>query len=232
VRIVLVDDHPLMRRGVAEVLGVADGCAVVGEAGSGAEARALVAELRPDLVLCDVNLPDCDGIDLVAELLDAQPGLRAVMLTLHSDDVHLRRAVAAGAAGFARKDRPSAALLSIIRRVAAGEEPIRELLRVPDARRASAADLRDRAATGAIGSSPLTARETEVLAAIARGLSNKELAVSLGVSDQTVKNHVTAILRKLAVNDRTQAVMLGLRRGWIALDLADDVSSDLGVPTA
>ena len=218
VRVLLVDDHPLLRRGVGELLERAGTCDVVGEAATGAEALALAAEVRPDLVLCDVNLPDTDGIDLVARLLARQPGLRAVLLTLHTDDAHLRRAVAAGAAGFASKERPGAALLATIRRVAAGEEPIRDLLRgIPDTRRAPAAALRDRAATGELGSSPLTARETEVLAALARGLSNKEASRALSVSDQTVKNHVTSILRKLAVNDRTQAVIYALRNNWIKL---------------
>ena len=218
VRVLLVDDHPLMRRGVRELLQRQGEYEIVGEAANGADALALAEETRPDLVICDINLPDADGIDLLARLLARQPGLRAVALTLHQDDERLRRAVAAGIAAYASKEWSAPVLLDILRRVVAGEEPIRELLagRAPVAR-ISTAELRERAAAAEVGGSPLTPRETEVLAAAGRGLSNKEIARALGCSDQTVKNHLTAIMRKTDTGDRTQAVLLGFRRGWISV---------------
>jgi DNA-binding NarL/FixJ family response regulator len=219
VRVLLVDDHPLMRRGVRELLERQGTYDIVGEAANGEEALALAAEARPDLVVCDVNLPDADGINLLAQMLARQPGMRAVTLTLHRDDERLRRAVAAGIVAFASKEWPGPVLLDTLRRVVAGEEPIREQLanRVPTAR-LSTAELRERAAAAEVSGSPLTPRETEVLAAAGRGLSNKEIARALGCSDQTVKNHLTAIMRKTETGDRTQAVLLGLRRGWIAIE--------------
>jgi DNA-binding NarL/FixJ family response regulator len=219
VRVMLVDDHPLMRRGVSELLQRQTEYEIVGEAANGADALALAADLRPDLVISDVNLPDIDGIDLLDRLLRRQPGLRTVALTLHRDDEHLRRAVAAGVAAFASKEWRGALLLETLGRVIAGEEPIRDQLagRVPAAR-VSTAELRERAAASEVGGSPLTARETEVLAAAGRGLSNKEIARELGCSDQTVKNHLTNIMRKTETGDRTQAVLLGFRRGWIVVE--------------
>jgi DNA-binding NarL/FixJ family response regulator len=221
VRVMLVDDHPLMRRGVRELLERHGTYDIVGEAANGADALAMAAETRPELIVSDVNLPDADGIDLLARLLALQPGLRAVALTLHQDDERLRRAVAAGIMAFASKEWPGPVLLDTLRRVVAGEEPIREQLagRAPTAR-LSTAELRERAAAAEVGGSPLTPRETEVLAAAGRGLSNKEIARALGCSDQTVKNHLTAIMRKTETGDRTQAVLLGLRRGWIAIEPA------------
>ncbi len=218
-RVLLVDDHPLMRRGVRELLDRSDEYDIVGEASDGAAALALAAETRPDLVICDVNLPDIDGIALLGRLLVQQPGLRGVILTLHRDDERIRRAFAAGVAAFASKEWPGQELLSTLRRVVAGEDPIRDQLagRAPDAR-LSTAELRERAAVSEVGGSPLTPRETEVLAAAGRGLSNKEIARELGCSDQTVKNHLTAIMRKTETGDRTQAVLLGFRRGWIAVE--------------
>lgn len=222
VRVLLVDDHPLMRRGVRELLQRQGEYDIVGEAANGADAIALADETRPDLAICDLNLPDADGIELLGRLLVRQPGLRAVALTLHQDDERLRRAVAAGIAAYASKEWPGDVLLDTLRRVMAGEEPIRELLagRGP-VTRISTAELRERAAAAEVGGSPLTPRETEVLAAAGRGLSNKEIARALGCSDQTVKNHLTAIMRKTDTGDRTQAVLLGFRRGWISVQAGE-----------
>lgn len=220
-RILLVDDHPLMRRGVRELLERVGGYEVVGEAADGAAAFALVEETHPDLVVCDVNLPDTDGIDLLARLIARQPDLRTIVLTLHHDDERLHRAFAVGVAAFASKDAPGQDLLDFVSRVLAGEEPIRAQLGRQASAQLSTAELRKRAAASDLGGSPLTPRELEILAAAARGLSNKEIARELRCSDQTVKNHLTNIMRKTETGDRVQAVLLGLRRGWIVIPPAE-----------
>jgi DNA-binding NarL/FixJ family response regulator len=221
-RILVVDDHPLFRRGLQWALAAHADLAIAGAAGDAAEALRLAEALRPDLVLCDVNLPGTDGLELTRRLRQLDPQVRVVVVTLHMDDERVLGALRAGAAGFVTKDAPGAALVATIRRVARGEQPIHDLLlgrpgvaaRLLDAFR----DLREPPAAGARALSPLTARELGVLAAAARGESNKEIARALAISDQTVKNHMTRVLRKLGVADRTQAVVQALRHGWITLD--------------
>jgi DNA-binding NarL/FixJ family response regulator len=195
-----------MREGVRQLLAAERDFAVVGEAATGREALALAAARRPDLVLCDVHLPDLAGPDVARALARLIPAPVVVMLTMYADDAQRRRAWAAGAAGYLTKDLGGAALLDGLRRALRGEPPteaITPTTRGPEPPPGS--------------TNPLTPRETEVLAQAAAGRINKEIAGALGISDQTVKNHVTAILRKLEVGDRTQAVLLALRRGWIGL---------------
>jgi DNA-binding NarL/FixJ family response regulator len=195
---------------------------VVGAAATAAEALRLVERASPELVLCDINLPDQDGLELARRLRRLHPQIRVVMVTLHMDDERVLGAIRAGAAGFLTKDAAGQELVALIRRVGRGEYPINELVldRVGVAARLldQFRDLSMEAEAAAEVFSPLTARELGVLDAAAHGRSNKEIARALAISDQTVKNHMTSILRKLAVNDRTQAVIQALRHGWLKLD--------------
>ena len=225
VRVLVVDDHPLFREGLHLALASAADLEEIGAAGSAAEALALIERALPEVVLCDINLPGMDGLALARQVRRLYPQVRVVMLTLHMDDERILAAIRAGAAGFLTKDAAGAELVATIRQVARGGYPINDRLldrpgvatNLLDQFR----DLSNRAADEAEVFSPLTPREAGVLEAVAHGNSNKEIGRLLSISDQTVKNHVTAILRKLAVNDRTQAVIQALRHGWITLD-ADD----------
>jgi DNA-binding NarL/FixJ family response regulator len=228
VRILVVDDHPLFREGLRLALAPHADLELVGAAADAAAALRLVETAQPDVVLCDVNLPDLDGLELTRRLHRIYPQVRVIVVTLHLDDERILAALRAGAAGFLTKDAAGAELVALVRRVGAGEYPINELVL---ARSGVAAhlldqfrDLSEQAAAAADQGvfSPLTPRELGVLDAAAHGQSNKEIARALVISDQTVKNHMTAILRKLVVNDRTQAVIYALRHGWLTLDRAAD----------
>lgn len=219
-RILVVDDHPLFRDGLRLVIASDPSLTLVGTAGTAEEAFNLVEQTLPDIVLCDINLPGVDGLELARRLHRLYPQLRVIMVTLHMDEARVLDAVRAGAAAFLTKDGSGEELLATIRRVGRGEYPIND--RVLDSPRV-ARHLLDQFRnlnTPEVAEifSPLTPRELEILQAVAGGQSNKEIARLLHISDQTVKNHITAILRKLAVNDRTQAVMQALRHGWIKLD--------------
>ena len=203
-RVLLVDDHPLFRRGVRRALEAGGAIAVVGEAGDGEAALRLAERLRPDVVLCDLNLPGMSGLDVTRRLAARQPGLPVVILTLHQEDAARAAARRAGAAAYLSKEVAPDQLVALLRRAGRGER-LEETFPPP-------------AAAAAAGGGPaarLSPRETAVLALIAQGYANRGIAERLGISEQTVKNHLTAILRKLAVADRTQAVLYALRRGWL-----------------
>jgi DNA-binding NarL/FixJ family response regulator len=209
VRVLLVDDHPLFRRGVRWALESHPTIEVVGEAGDGETALQQVELLHPNVVLCDLNLPGMSGLDVTRLLKDRHPRIAVVILTLHQDDEQRDAALQAGASAYASKETAGTELASLLERVARGDYVIEAS---PSSRRAP--DPFDERGTPA----PLSPRELDVLTSIAQGNSNKEISRLLAISDQTVKNHVTAILRKLDVSDRTQAVLHALRRGWIKLD--------------
>ncbi len=227
VRILVVDDHPLFRQGLEWVLAPHHDLAIVGVAGDVAAALAEAERAQPDLVLCDLNLPDGDGLALTRQLRRRYPRIRVIILTLHMGDEALLGALRAGAAAFVTKDTAGEGLLATIRRVARDEYPINDrVAESPGVARRVLDQFRDRGAMAAALPdvfSPLTPRELMVLEAAAGGQSNKEIARTLQISDQTVKNHMTSILRKLAVDDRTQAVMHALRHGWLRLDGRGDV---------
>lgn len=226
-RILVVDDHPLFRQGLQHVLSTDSRLHLVGAAGTAEEALPLVERDVPDIVLCDINLPGMDGLALARRLHRLYPQIRVIMVTLHMDEGRILDAVRAGAAAFLTKDGGGPELLAAIDRVARGEYPINDrVVEYPGVAARLLGQFRALATASDVDPelfSPLTPRELGVLEAAAGGQSNKEIARALGISDQTVKNHMTAILRKLAVNDRTQAVMHALRHGWLKLDDAGDV---------
>jgi DNA-binding NarL/FixJ family response regulator len=225
VRILLVDDHPLFRQGVTWTLSNQPDLEIVGEVADGQGAIQQADILVPDLVLCDINLPGMNGLEVTRILKRRHPQMAVIILTLHEDDEQLFHAIRVGASAYAIKDIAAQDLISLIRRVGRGEYLINEnVLSRPFVASKVLDQFRELATLDEAADtvfSPLTPREVEILDCVARGNSNKEIARLLSISDQTVKNHITSILRKLAVNDRTQAVIYALRHGWIKL--GDDV---------
>jgi DNA-binding NarL/FixJ family response regulator len=215
-RILLVDDQELLRMGFRMVLEAQEGLEVVGEAGDGAEAVELARELEPDVVLMDVRMPGMDGVQATRALVEGGSRSHVIILTTFDLDEYAYAALRAGASGFLLKDAPTADLLSAIRAVASGDAVVapsttRRLL----AAVAGTLPLTDtRPAAGEPDS--LTPREGEVLIAVARGLSNAEIADELVLSEATVKTHVGRILAKLELRDRVQIVIYAYDRGLVA----------------
>ncbi|GAA4760303.1 sigma-70 family RNA polymerase sigma factor [Novosphingobium ginsenosidimutans] len=207
VRILIVDDHQLAREGLKSVL-AGDGLEVVGEATSGEEAVDLVARLQPDVVLMDVRLgPGIDGLEATRRIAALGLPSRVLMLSLHDMPAYVREALAAGAAGYVLKDASIAELRGAVSQVMAGQS-VMPLNLINAALRQNEREVRPADALNT-----LTPREREVLAQIAEGLTNKEIARQLGVSPATVKAHVERIIAKLGVADRTQAAVLVARAG-------------------
>ena len=212
--VLIVDDHPVVRQGLRVLLEVQDGIEVAGEAADGEQALALAAALDPDVILLDLKLPGLDGVAVLTELRARGVGARVLVLTSANDPAQVSRAVRAGASGFLYKDVDPDALIRAIRAVNDGN-----LLLAPGA----AGTLLPSAATaGGDGGPPggqgprgglgaLTLREREVLDELARGRSNREIARQLHVSEKTVKTHVSSVLAKLGVQDRTQAALYAVR---------------------
>lgn len=204
VRLLLVDDHAVVREGLRAFLRLQQDIDVVGEASTGAEAVLLAADLKPDLVLLDLVMPGGDGVAALRELRKVASAARVLVLTSFAEDAQIFAAMSAGAAGYLLKDLDPGELANSIRAVHAG-------LPALDPRVASR--LMRHAAAGASGpESDLTARERDVLALLVEGLGNKQIAHRLGIGEKTVKTHVSHLLGKLGVADRTQAAVTALRR--------------------
>ena len=210
--VALVDDEPLIRSGLAAVIGSEPDLLVVGEAGDGADVLDLVGRTAPDVVLMDVRMPRLDGIAATRALVRAGSSARVLVLTTFSNDDHVFAALAAGAAGFLLKRSTPEEVLHGIRTVARGES-----LLFPDAvRQLARRHVPDVDAAGAPGLARLTEREREVLRLMAQGLSNAEIAGQLVVGVETVRSHVAAVLAKTGARDRTQAVVLAYRSGFVS----------------
>jgi len=221
ITVIIVDDHPLFRQGVADTLSLEPNLRVVGLASSGEEGLDLIREIRPDIAILDVNLPGINGQQVTRQVIAEKLPTRILLLTAYDDPEQKIHAMRAGAAAYCTKDVRPEKLVEIIQTVLDGiyvidEQQVNELglERWLDAQTEGA--MRMYSDPGE-PFHPLSKREMEVLSLVTRGLSNKEIAASLGISHQTVKNHVTAILRKLGVEDRTQAAIYALRRGWVRL---------------
>jgi DNA-binding NarL/FixJ family response regulator len=211
IRVLLADDQALIREGLAVLLDAQPGIEVVGEAGDGADAVARAAQLQPDVVLMDVRMPGLDGIDATRQLLAGGDRIRVLMLTTFDDDEYVHAALRAGASGFVLKSSSAGALAEAVRAVAAGDAAL-----APSVTARLLADFTRRgrlSAGGARRLERLTDRETEVLALVAQGSSNAEIAAELVVAEQTVKTHVSRILGKLEVRDRTQAAVFAHEQG-------------------
>ena len=218
IRVLLVDDQALMRMGFAMVLDAEDDLEVVGEAGDGAAALTQVRALSPHVVLMDVRMPGVNGIDATKQIVAEHPDVRVLVLTTFDLDEYAFAALRAGASGFLLKDSEPAALIAAIRTVAAGDAVVaprvtRRMLELFAPHMPVRADTPPGQADPRLES--LTPRETEVLRAVARGLSNSEIATEFFLSETTVKTHVGSVLAKLGVRDRVQAVIVAFESGLV-----------------
>ncbi len=210
VRVLVVDDQQLVRDGIASLLGIQPGIEVVGTAADGAEAVAKAVETAPDVVLMDVRMPGTGGVEATRELRRRLPACRVVMLTTFDDDTYVTQALQAGASGYLLKDLGAADLAAAVRLTHAGVAPLAAgvATRLADAARSPGA------AAGPGGT--LTAREVEILRLVAKGATNREIGRVLFVSEGTVKNHVSRMLGRLGLRDRTQAAIYAREHGLLA----------------
>ncbi|MGY0060766.1 response regulator [Streptomyces sp. LZ34] len=204
VRVVVVDDHTVMRAGVVALLAGEDGIEIVGEAGDGRAALELVARYDPDVALIDLRMPVLDGVGATAEIVARYPRTRVLILTTYDTDQDIERGVEAGAIGYLLKDTTREQLADAIRSAARGETVL-----APRVAEKLIARMRRPA------QDPLTARETDVLGAVADGLTNAEIGKRLVITEATVKTHLLRLFAKLDVNDRTRAVVVALERGLL-----------------
>lgn len=210
IKILVVDDHPLFRKGIVYMIEEYPDMRVVGEASNGNEALACAQELMPDLILMDVMMPECDGLQATRMIMQAMPYAKIVMLTVNDDDSSLFQAIKWGAYGYLLKNLEPEDLVEMIRGVFRGEAPISTILarRILDEfGRLAREKVQPTAVDG------LTSREREVLKLVAQGKTNKEIAANLTVTEHTVKNHLRNILEKLHVRNRVEAAIMAIREG-------------------
>lgn len=225
ITLLIVDDHPLFRQGVVDALSLEPDMRIVAQSATGDEALDLIRSKKPNVAILDVNLPGMNGQQITHLVSQDKIGTRIVLMTGYDDIEQAIHAALAGAHGYCSKDIEPQSLSRIIREVAEGKYVFannvftrRELELWVEERMEGARRSYSEPGTPF---HPLSDREMEVLNCVVRGMSNKEIATLLGISHQTVKNHVTAILRKFGVEDRTQAVVYALKRGWVTLRDAD-----------
>ncbi len=204
IKIMIVDDHPVVREGLSRIIVSESGMEVIAEAGTGGEALIQYRKLRPDIVLLDMRMPEMTGIQTIEAIRKEFSNARIIVLSTYDLEEDIYQSLQAGARGYILKDSPRNELLASIRRVHAGERVIPPNIATRLAER--------------IGGNELTAREFEVLKLIVGGKSNKQIGDDLGISEGTVKSHVNNILDKLDVTDRTQAVSVALKRGIVHLE--------------
>lgn len=219
IRIVLADDHALLRQGTAELLRREPDLEVVGEADNGQQAIDLARRLQPDIVVMDVRMPVLSGVEATQRIREALPKVQVLVLTAHDDDQYVFSLLQAGASGYLLKTAPVGELIKAIRLVHAGESPLDPAIARKVVVRISGEGRTTRAADqGASAVEELTARELEVLQLLAQGLNNRAIAEALFLSDRTVQSHLTTIFAKMHVTSRLEAVLTGIRRGWLSLD--------------
>jgi DNA-binding NarL/FixJ family response regulator len=216
----IVDDHPIIREGLRKLLEMESDIVVIAETGTGEQALDLAREKQPDVVLLDINLPRMNGLQVASLLKADRTRTAVVLLTAYDDEEQILHAMRSGASAYCPKDIETGRLLEVIRQVARGnfviggkvynERGVQEWLN---------SQVEALSGPYVVDSGehfvPLSPREMEILRCVTRGLSNKEIAHELGISHQTVKNHMTSILDKLNVEDRTQAAVYALQRGWV-----------------
>jgi DNA-binding NarL/FixJ family response regulator len=219
IRVAVVDDHYFFRQGVRDVLNAEPDITVVAESGDGQEALEMLRRVQPDVVLMDVSLPNLNGLQITQQIKNDYPNIHVIILTAYDDEEQIYHAIRIGASAYFPKDVAPSQLLDTVRTVAQGYYVIANTRMTPEQTEQWLLELYRRYGLSPEDTtfSPLTHREMEILQLIIEGLSNKGIAVRLGISQQTVKNHVTSILAKLNRADRTQAAIYALRHGWVRL---------------
>jgi DNA-binding NarL/FixJ family response regulator len=215
IRVLIADDHRLFRQGLRQICEIVGRFEVVGEADNGQEAVELTCQLEPDVVLMDINMPVLDGVQATSLITQDHPSARVVILTMYRQDNYVFEAIKAGARGYLLKDADEQDLIDAVRAVHRGEaliEPSLATRLLAEFRRLS----HDQSETS--GTEELTKGEMEVLRLVAQGLDNKTIADQLALSEKTIANRLSNIYQKLQVNNRTQATLLALRRGWATLE--------------
>ena len=219
-RLILADDHHLLRRGFKSLLSGESDLEVIGEASNGIEAIEMCRRLRPDLILMDVRMPEMDGITATRRIKEELPGVSVLMVTMHENPDYLLEALNAGAAGYVLKDAPADRLISAVHRTLNGESPLNQELATLLLRRLADEKQHKPEPTPQTDDKPpinsLTPRETEVLTLLTTGQTNQQIADSLNISKGTAKVHVERIIRKLDVSDRTQAAVRAIELGFAA----------------
>ncbi|MCR8632358.1 MULTISPECIES: response regulator [Paenibacillus] len=231
IKLVLADDHQLFREGVKRILNMENDLEVVGECGDGIQVIELCNTLNPDIVLMDINMPVENGVVATEKLKEIFPDIKVIILSIHDDESYVFETLRKGASGYLLKDMEAESLINAIRSVVAGHAYIHPKVTgklINQLRRMTYLDEVGVAGAGAApkeagvkyihtDTSPLTRREAEVLRLMAEGKSNKMIGEFLFISEKTVKNHVSSILQKMEVDDRTQAVIVAIKNGWVTL---------------
>ncbi len=212
IRVVLADDHAVVRKGIREYLAEDPTINVVGEAGDGAEAVTLVAAQRPDVAVFDIQMPQLNGLEATRRVKQQRPETRVLILTAYDDDPYIFAALQAGASGYLLKTASPAELVQAVHALMAGESALSPGVAKKLVQRASGKPARDDVIE------PLSEREMEVLRLAAKGMSNRQIGMALSISDRTVQGHLANIYGKLHVSTRTEAVLFALREKWIAIE--------------
>lgn len=207
-KVLVADDHKLVREGIVKLLGFYEELEVIGEAKDGLETVEKIRNEFPDLVLLDLNMPRMNGIDTIKKIKEIAPNIRVLILTIHDDEEYIYEVTKAGAEGYIQKDIEPDELRNSIKKVMNGNKvfPTKIEEKVDEQINTKKSNLEE-----------LSNRENEVLELLAQGMSNRDIAEELYISEKTVKNHVSSILRKFSVNDRTQAVIVALKNGLVSL---------------
>lgn len=215
ITVLIVDDHPLLRQGLKTLLELEGGITVVGQASNGPEAIRLAKQLQPDVVLLDINMPGMNGVEVAKVLREQQPDSGILVLTIHDDETYVKEMIRSGAKGYLLKDAEPRQVVQAIKKVAAGESvyPTDLMERVMERYHQLEVRMGRLQSAAAINDLSLTNRELEILRYIVEGMRNKEIANALYISEKTVKNHITNLLRKLDVEDRTQAAVFAVSQG-------------------
>jgi len=231
IKVVLADDHQLFREGVKRILNMEKDLEVVGECGDGIQVLELCNELHPDIVLMDINMPVENGVTATKKLREFFPNIKVIILSIHDDESYVLETLRQGASGYLLKDMEAESLINAIRSVVAGYAYIHPKVTgklINQLRRMTFLDetgvAAEQSTTRETGvryihtpNSPLTRRESEVLRLMSEGKSNKAIGEMLYISEKTVKNHVSSILQKMECDDRTQAVIMAIKNGWVTL---------------
>ncbi len=231
VRILLADDHQLFREGLKRIINMESDLEVVGECGDGIRVVEMCNEVQPDIVLMDINMPIENGVAATSRLRDFFPDVKIIILSIHDDESYVFETLRKGASGYLLKDMEAEALLNAVRAVVAGQayihpkvtgkliNQLRRMTYLEEKGYENAPEGANEAGVKYIHheDSPLTRREAEVLRLMAEGKSNKSIGEFLFISEKTVKNHVSSILQKMEVDDRTQAVIIAIKNGWVTL---------------